>query len=114
MVDEVRSSRRELGGRESPEAIPSTNARSAAKGRGGEAAARTPNWPPRLRSTKNRDPAWSALMSFEIVDDAWKVSATATHAYFVGGPFSQWWPAQSPSPPGSSGHPPHEGQGGSG
>ncbi len=30
-------------------------------------------------------------MSFETVDDEWKVATTASHVYFVAGPLSQWF-----------------------
>lgn len=30
-------------------------------------------------------------MTFEHTDIRYKMSRTATHVYFVGGPFSQWW-----------------------
>ena len=43
-------------------------------------------------------------MTFETVDEAWKTATTATHVYFVSGPFSQWWPCRfSAALPGDGG-----------
>ena len=33
-------------------------------------------------------------MSFDTLDEVWKTSSTASHVYFVSGPFSQWWPCK--------------------